>query len=334
MSTRLDRLKEYLLSYSEKYRVKHSIPETDVVVMEFYGNDDILKFYCRASEPNYVGVNEYWFNNVDLRICTANVAGGGLNNTYDFVTDYNDYFTTALYLKGEYIDVDAAGEDGSPPPPVVMAKGELQVSDGEEYVGLPVGEDGQVLIVDSAQPTGLRWGNSPAGIGIKWRGVWDIALTYEPDDIVRHKGQTYINTSLSTSVEPPNPDYWEVLVPGEDLYLTGLSFISGSQITDQIVLESTVPHPGYIRKVGVEISANRTDGNIRFRVTKNGVILPVTDLDMYINVDNVSKTSAEVDPHLVDFQINSGDKVGIVATSTDFAPLVQRLESYLVVQYG
>jgi len=49
--------------------------------------------------------------------------------------------------------------------PIWDAKGDLVAATGADAAArIPVGADGQILYVSSPQPTGLAWGNAPAGI--------------------------------------------------------------------------------------------------------------------------------------------------------------------------
>lgn len=331
MSVKLDRLKSFLRDYVKAYRAKHDLAEETMVRLEFQGNDAMLYILCRPIEPLLIQEGYYWFNDVDLRECTViDVQDSGLNNTYTIIEAYADAFRTTLQLRSEYIDLSIP--PGDLPPPVAIAKGDLIVSDGTDDVRLPAGQDGDVLIADSSETLGLRWGDVPAGL--QWKGEWSNTSTYVKNDIVRHKKQTFIAEKPSLTIEPPNAEHWNLFIQGGDLYIRDSSFMDGTPSVDMGIIEAVVPGRGYITKVGVSISNPRTAGNLRFRVTRNGVTFPTTMLDVYINETFTGIATAEVPAQTVDFQIPEGETIGLIVTSTNFEPLVNRIEAFLVFQYG
>jgi len=52
--------------------------------------------------------------------------------------------------------------------------------------------------------------------GLKALGAWNVATTYQVNQVVTHGGNTYRATAPTTGNEPPNVSYWELLAGGYD----------------------------------------------------------------------------------------------------------------------
>jgi hypothetical protein len=52
--------------------------------------------------------------------------------------------------------------------------------------------------------------------GLKALGAWNVATTYQINQVVTHGGNTYRATAPTTGNEPPNVSYWELLAGGYD----------------------------------------------------------------------------------------------------------------------
>lgn len=160
MDTRLARFTDMLDKYAFGYQQKNGTSEDALIVIEFYGNNDVVKIYYLVTpggnEPVPMPSGSYWYDGTVLRKCIANIPDtSGHDNTYATITGYAEAFNTSLVLKSEYVDVD--GIPGAPLPPSQSAKGSIQVNDGRAYRDLPVGNQGDGLVVNGNSPLGVFW---------------------------------------------------------------------------------------------------------------------------------------------------------------------------------
>jgi hypothetical protein len=81
-------------------------------------------------------------------------------------------------LSMEWIE---AGASGSEEP---TAKGTIKVSDGENQIDLPIGNNGQVLMADSTKPSGVKWGTVSSGGGGAAEVVDAAEYTYNEDSSI------------------------------------------------------------------------------------------------------------------------------------------------------
>jgi len=90
-------------------------------------------------------------------------------------------------------------------------KGDLAAATGPDAAtNLPVGTNGQVLVADSTQPTGLKWGPAPSGgASITYRGQYSASTTYNDGDyVVGLDGVTYqcvVNNTFGVTPTPWAP---------------------------------------------------------------------------------------------------------------------------------
>jgi hypothetical protein len=45
----------------------------------------------------------------------------------------------------------------------------------------------------------------------RWKGIWDIGISYLINDMVTVDGSTYICTDANTGNQPPNASYWALI---------------------------------------------------------------------------------------------------------------------------
>ena len=64
-------------------------------------------------------------------------------------------------------------------------------------------------ILNFTLPTGATGSIGPAGL--TYRGTWNAAMAYGVNDAVGYSGSSYIATSSSTGVQPPNTSAWSLL---------------------------------------------------------------------------------------------------------------------------
>jgi len=91
-----------------------------------------------------------------------------------------------------------------------------------------MGEDGQWAIKTDASPWKLWykvdgvWVQQAPPAGIRWRGAWSAAPTYEQADGVQHLGSSYISRTANTNQQPNlNADDWDLMAAKGDPGSTG-----------------------------------------------------------------------------------------------------------------
>lgn len=131
-------------------------------------------------------------NNVNLGLLTPCVGVfSSLSVTHDPVNDLD-------VANKSWVSSLVAAVSGTP----VVTKGDLYTHSGLLPARLPVGANGQIIVADSTESTGLRWVNLPAGVTlpgslrgdlIVHNGTTDVALPVGSD------GQFLIANSLTTT---------------------------------------------------------------------------------------------------------------------------------------
>lgn len=214
----------FLTKYAEASRIRYEQAETELVTIEFYGNDTLVFAHVEPLESaDAIAVDDFWWDGETLRRCVSlSDSGQGFAQSYDVVIPndqtpaggqviFADAFSSTLQLKSEFINLNIPLSDQ-----VVVSegsKGDLQVNNGDTYMNFPVGADGYTLLADATAAFGVRW--SPAGGDegdITWRGNWGSDIPYRYGDVVRHNDETYISLTTSQDKEPPQTQYWATFV--------------------------------------------------------------------------------------------------------------------------
>jgi len=79
-------------------------------------------------------------------------------------------------------------------------------------------------------PQGDQGPTGPQGEGITWRGTWNNATEYEPNDTVYYNGSAYISLTTNTNQVPVSqPDDWQLMVSKGDTGAEGPQGIQGEQ---------------------------------------------------------------------------------------------------------
>jgi hypothetical protein len=127
-------------------------------------------------------------------------------------------------------------------PDVFTAKGDLYVATAADTgTRLPVGTNGQLLIADSAQTTGLRWGLSPVL------------------DLIAAKGDLLAGTAVDTLARLPVGTNDQVLT-ADSAQSTGIKW-------------ATAPWSGLLTTKGDMIAASAADTPGRLAVGANGAVI-------------------------------------------------------------
>lgn len=104
------------------------------------------------------------------------------------------------------VEATTAVADAAVPKALVDAKGDLLAATAADTVTrLPVGTNGQALLADSAQASGLKWG--VAGAALTYEGDHAPATTYDDGDVVVKDGIAYLCVGGPTTVTP-DPAPW------------------------------------------------------------------------------------------------------------------------------
>ena len=84
-------------------------------------------------------------------------------------------------LEGDFVvRTDEDVDSGTSP---LTTKGDLYAHDGTDDVRLPVGADGEVLVADSSQASGLGWAAAPAS----GTGRWEVVVSGIPAEAVTNE---------------------------------------------------------------------------------------------------------------------------------------------------
>jgi len=106
-----------------------------------------------------------------------------------------------------------------------------------------VGTNGQALIADSTQTTGLRWGN--AGADLIYDGDFASGPTYKDGEIVVYNGVAYICTQPTTSPPSAWPGAPPLTQPPATVIGYGLTLPASPYDGQEYVLVDSVTNPSY-----------------------------------------------------------------------------------------
>ena len=217
--TKLDSLKDFLDRYAAAYREKYDIDEATYITIPFLCNNGYVYIKVLGTEPD-TAVGEYWFDGTDLRL-TANVGvdtENGFLHTYDLINKYSDSFLTGIYFIGESLVLPDSEHPGIT---YIGSKGRLKVFSGLEYVDLPLGDNGSILVADSAASLGVRWVDPTTIVDqdpdLTWNGTWVAGKLYTIGDIIKSGEQTYVCiTDHVSSTALPTAEWENFIGPSTD----------------------------------------------------------------------------------------------------------------------
>jgi len=115
--------------------------------------------------------------------------------------------------------------------------------------------------------------------------------------------------------------------------LQGTIYLDGqNQLTSQQVIDLTSPIAGYIVATSCKSRNARTAGSCVMALHKNGTGLSTTDLNLTISDVNTTKANASVAYNTTGYAIGAGDTVGVIATTSGFAPLNNIIQFIIVIE--
>jgi len=110
-------------------------------------------------------------------------------------------------------------------------------------------------------------------------------------------------------------------------------FLDGqNQLANKVILESIVTNNCYVIGIGTVLKTQRTAGTIDFEITKNGVGLTPTGLDIQINASYPLDRYASVAYGTTGYDFSAGDLIRVEITTTTFAPLANLGKIFLIIQ--
>lgn len=116
----------------------------------------------------------------------------------------------AIKLDGTSLALSASGLKLD----VITTKGDI-LTYASAPARLPVGTDGQVLIADSSQSTGLKWGaassSSSTPNAITWGGPWNTAYAYVSDTFTHANSSSFIGTAPTGQTWSNDSGTWGVI---------------------------------------------------------------------------------------------------------------------------
>lgn len=101
-----------------------------------------------------------------------------------------------------------------------------------------------------------------------------------------------------------------------DFYLDGQN-----QLTDKLLVSYRLPTAGYLVGLSVKMADQRTAGTILLKPARDEVAISQTDLDLYVNASYPLDNIISHDTNDSNFLFSANERLGILITTTTFAPL-------------
>ena len=93
------------------------------------------------------------------------------------------------------------------------------------------------------------------------------------------------------------------------------------QLTDKLIIDYRVPSNGYLVGLSVKMLDQRTAGSILLKPARDEIAITQTDLDLYVNASYPLDNLISHDTSDVNFYFTTSERLGIIITTTTFAPL-------------
>ena len=135
----------------------------------------------------------------DLLVCNG-------TNWIDVAVGTNDHVLTADSNEASGVKWAAAGGAGSldglsDVAITSQAKGDILASNGTNFVDLTVGTNGQVIVADSGETTGIKWA-APSTLAIALDNLSDVAITSQvKGDILASNGTNFVDLTVGTAYD-------------------------------------------------------------------------------------------------------------------------------------
>lgn len=101
----------------------------------------------------------------------------------------------------------------------------------------------------------------PADEDANYVGDWDSTTTYTPGQIVRHQGQLYTVTTITTNNEPPNTNYFSVY-GGSNIQSVVSTRLKDLEVNESVLqqAEADAPSSGYETRQFFTLAVDETTG--------------------------------------------------------------------------